>query len=79
MKKNVRLPDANTIADYASYFDVSIDYILGKSNIKNPERKESKEVEEIIKVDPDLFIQMCRSILYVKKHLYSRLGTPNIP
>lgn len=36
-EQNTRLPDANTISRYADYFGVSVDYILGKSNIRKPE------------------------------------------
>lgn len=33
-EKNARLPDANTISRYADYFNVSIDYIMGKTDNK---------------------------------------------
>ena len=33
-ESNRRLPDANLISKYAEYFCVSIDYILGKTNIR---------------------------------------------
>jgi len=35
-EKNNRLPDAETIIQYASYFNVTVDYMLGISNSKKP-------------------------------------------
>lgn len=34
-ESNNRLPDANTISKYASYFGVSVDYLLGISENRN--------------------------------------------
>lgn len=36
-EKNARLPDAEKIAAYAKFFDVSVDYILGKDDFRKPD------------------------------------------
>lgn len=41
---NERFPDKKTLEEIANYFDVSIDYLFGRVNIKNP----AKEIEKII-------------------------------
>lgn len=51
-EKNTRLPDANTIEKYADYFNVSVDYILGKTDIKNKDIME-KDLEKINKFMED--------------------------
>jgi len=43
-EKNVRIPPADKIAEYANYFNVSIDYILGKSETRNPEKPDAYEI-----------------------------------
>ena len=37
-ENNLRTPNAEFIEQLASFFDVSTDYLLGKSDIKNPEK-----------------------------------------
>ena len=37
-----RVPDANTVIRLADYFDVTTDYLLGKSNIRNEKDSEEK-------------------------------------
>lgn len=37
--------NTETLSILANYFDVSIDYLLGKSDIRNPEEKIKKEFE----------------------------------
>lgn len=37
-EKGKREPDIETIKQFAEYFDVSTDYLLGKSDIRNPEK-----------------------------------------
>lgn len=38
-ENNSRLPDAVTICKYADFFGVTVDYILGRSDIRNPEAR----------------------------------------
>ena len=39
-ESNRKIPDANNIERYAEFFNTSTDYILGKSDIRNPKSKE---------------------------------------
>ena len=59
-------PNIETLSLIADYFEVSTDYLLGKSEIMNKtdlneKNERSKQTEDIIKIDPDLFVQMCRA------------------
>lgn len=61
-----RDPDTETLRKIADFFGVSIDYLLCQSNIRNYDDKKAtsetaKQAEDIIKIDPDLFVQMCRA------------------
>ncbi|MFZ5352777.1 MAG: helix-turn-helix domain-containing protein [Bacillota bacterium] len=63
-ERGTRIPDTETLSRLADFFGVSIDYILGKTNIKNvnEKMKASQQAEDIYKVDPDMLIQMCRAV-----------------
>lgn len=37
-EKNKRSPDYTTLNRFADFFDVTTDYLLGRSNIRNPEK-----------------------------------------
>jgi transcriptional regulator with XRE-family HTH domain len=59
---NVRFPDSDTLKVIAEFFDVSIDYLLGRSDIRNPSQEDSMpEIPEQF-TDPDLARE------YVSKH-----------
>jgi transcriptional regulator with XRE-family HTH domain len=45
-----RLPDAHTLERLAEIFDCSVDYLLGRSDIRNPRDK----ISEALKDSPDL-------------------------
>lgn len=65
-ENNVSTPDPDTFKLLADLYGVTIDYLMGRENIKKhsePEEKDSltKQAEDIIKIDPDLFVQMCRA------------------
>lgn len=45
-----RDPGTETLQRLAEFFDCSIDYLLGKSNIRNP----ADEIAEAVKDDPEL-------------------------
>ncbi|HOJ48543.1 MAG TPA: helix-turn-helix transcriptional regulator [Bacillota bacterium] len=45
-----RDPDTETLQRLAEFFDCSIDYLLGKSNIREP----ADEIAEAVKDDPEL-------------------------
>ena len=45
-----RNPDADTLKKMAAYFDVSVDYLLGITNIPNPPEK----IKNAISNDPEL-------------------------
>ena len=40
-EKEQRIMDVNIAQKLAEYFNVSLDYLLGKSDIRNPEKKET--------------------------------------
>lgn len=61
-----RFPDEDILFKLADLFDVSLDYLLGRSDILKPydvvEKSEIiKETESLYKIDPDMLIQMCRA------------------
>ena len=65
-ENNVSTPDPETFKLLATLYDVTIDYLMGRENIKKHSESEekdslSKQAEDIIKIDPDLFVQMCRA------------------
>lgn len=49
-ENNSRLPDAITISKYADFFGVSVDYILGRTDIRNS----VDQVHAAVKDDPEL-------------------------
>ena len=48
---NKRIPDTSTLIKIAEYFDVTVDYLLGKDNISNTGKK-----EDPVEADQDLVI-----------------------
>lgn len=44
-ESNRRLPDANTISRFAEFFNVTVDYILGRSDIRTAEQPNTDECE----------------------------------
>lgn len=67
-----RTPGNDILKQIADYFEVSLDYLLGRVNYKNiiaytssvsvgKDEDASKYALEVKKIDPDLFIQMCRA------------------
>lgn len=43
-----RMPEIEALTDFADYFQVSVDYLLGRSDIRNPyKEKEERETEKI--------------------------------
>jgi len=52
-ESNKRLPDANTIEKFADFFDVSLDYIMGRSDIRNPYNN-TDQVSNALADDPEL-------------------------
>ena len=65
-ENNVSTPDPETFKTLATLYDVTIDYLMGRESLKkhsDSEEKSSltKQAEDIIKIDPDLFVQMCRA------------------
>lgn len=65
-ENNISTPDPETFKLLANLYGVSIDYLMGRENPKHHAElgeKDSlaKQAEDIIKIDPDLFVQMCRA------------------
>lgn len=52
-ESNRRLPDAITIEKFADFFGVSLDYMMGKSDIRNPYENIDK-VSNAVEDDPEL-------------------------
>ena len=49
-----RSPDTDTLQKIADYFDVSVDYLLGRSDIKKPESPSEEKEFEAFANDPAL-------------------------
>lgn len=45
---NIRKPDQETLKKIADYFDVTVDYLLGRSNHRKLTRKDERDIEKII-------------------------------
>jgi transcriptional regulator with XRE-family HTH domain len=61
-----RFPDENMLKKLAEFFNVTLDYLFGRSDIPNPYKSEIKpeaiiDAESLYKVDPEMLIQMCRA------------------
>lgn len=48
-EKNLRLPDVNSIAKFANYFGVSVDYILGLTDNRKEVTPNADEYNAVIK------------------------------
>lgn len=46
-ESNRRIPDLNTIEQLSEFFNVSIDYLSGKSNIRNPYDNKDENINNI--------------------------------
>ncbi|MTI47974.1 MAG: helix-turn-helix domain-containing protein [Firmicutes bacterium] len=56
-----RTPDYELLQNISEYFNVSLDYLIGKSNVRNPNTTynltdKEKELLEKIKNDPEIYI-----------------------
>ncbi|TYP56803.1 helix-turn-helix domain-containing protein [Thermosediminibacter litoriperuensis] len=47
-EKGERSPDPETLKKIADYFDVTVDYLLGRSNHRQLTRKDERDIEKII-------------------------------
>lgn len=59
-------PNLDTLSFLAHLFGVSVDYLLGRPhsssyNSNGLKKDTTKQAEDIIKIDPELFVQMCRA------------------
>lgn len=45
---NVRKPDQDTLKKIADFFDVTVDYLLGRSNHRKLTKKDEKDISKII-------------------------------
>jgi transcriptional regulator with XRE-family HTH domain len=57
-ESNRRIPDVNMTAKYASFFNVTVDYMIGKSDIRNPYQS-----EDISKQKPKAYHDLDKSDL----------------
>lgn len=61
-----RKPDQEILMQLANFFDVSVDFLLGNSDIRNPYKDDSKSKEEYI--FPEEFTNPGEARAYVNKH-----------
>jgi len=47
-EKEERSPDPETLRKIADYFDVTVDYLLGRSNNRKLTRRDERDIEKII-------------------------------
>ena len=71
-EKGKREPDIETLKQFASFFNCTIDFLLGKSDIRNPE--EIKNIKHANNgglntdgLDEDDMLELQRQIDYIKK------------
>lgn len=76
-----RTPDADTLSKLASFFDVSVDYLLGRTNVRkpedfNPETIAAMRAPELEGYDdlPDEAKRILRDLI---KDVYQRYGKHN--
>lgn len=66
-----RTPDTKTLSDFADFFGVSVDYLLGRSNIRNPYELEKFHNTLINTADlPDEAIKQIESYIQFIKQKY---------
>lgn len=63
---NKREPDNKTLKKLSDYFNVSIDYLLGKSQIKNPYK--NYQIKNSMQKIPQKFTDPVAARKYVSKH-----------
>lgn len=44
-EKNTQMPEMDTLKKFANFFDVSIDYLLGRTDVKNINSEEYRKIE----------------------------------
>lgn len=78
-ESNSRLPDANTIGEYANFFGVSVDYLLGRSIVRNPHSETINENEAYYNLDmnglPEEAIRQVKEYIELIKLKYNPDGT----
>lgn len=55
-ENNKSLPEVETLKEYADYFKVSIDYLLGKTDIKNPSMNIPEGVQKYLNDEENQFL-----------------------
>lgn len=63
-EKGERQPDLDTLNKIAKYFDVSLDFLMGTSNIKNPYKDKENKQDTF----PEEFTDSIQARAYVNKH-----------
>lgn len=61
MERGARSIDPQYLEKLSNFYSVTIDYLLGKTTEAKLSPDVITKVEDIIKVDPDLFTEMCRA------------------
>lgn len=61
-ENNFQIPELELLNKFAQFFEVSVDYLLGRTDIRNPEKEILKEEVPEQFTDPD------QARAYVKKH-----------
>jgi transcriptional regulator with XRE-family HTH domain len=75
-EKNNRLPDINVIAMFADFFNVSVDYMMGKSDKRNLDydKNISKSNSYITDEEKKLFSERLKNLMLIKDYTATDLA-----
>lgn len=67
-EQDKQIPEIDLLQKFADFFDVSLDYLLGRADIRKPESKQIYDAEELIDLLPEEYRDLFReqNIQYIK-------------
>ena len=71
-EKGVRDPDTDTVASLAAFFDVSTDYLLGKTDIRKPAGHPSIDDDDIKTDIDDATLEDIKAYARFKREQYNK-------